>query len=82
MAEIVTVILASNGVAIDRDASFFVVANAGRSGFYQDEPAVLAQIPLGDIRARFQAEWRDGAWTFGKRIDEIFPGEPVNDAGQ
>jgi len=70
MASIVTIQLAQNIETgeIEREAPFFVMApEPGRSGTYIDEPAVLAQIPPGEVAAKFEAEWISGEWKFIRR---------------
>jgi hypothetical protein len=39
-----------------------------RSGLYHNEPEVIAQMAAGERTARFEAEWTDDGWVFGKRI--------------
>jgi hypothetical protein len=70
MASIVTIQLAQNIATgeIDRDAPFLVMApESGRSGTYIDEPEVIAQIPPGEVAAKFEAEWIGGEWKFIRR---------------
>jgi hypothetical protein len=71
MKEIVIVCLAidaETGVAI-QDAPFVVKASrADRSGIYDREPAVVAQLLPDEACARFEAEWTDDRWKFGKRV--------------
>jgi hypothetical protein len=55
--------------AFDPKGPFVVMApQPGRSGVYEDEPAVVTQIPPGETNAKFEAEWVDGQWVFGKRV--------------
>ena len=71
MKEIVIVCLAidaETGVAI-QDAPFLVKASrADRSGIYEREPAVVAQLLPNEEYARFEAEWTDDRWKFGRRV--------------
>ena len=72
MIEIVIVCLAidaETGV-INRAAPFVVIPRqqAHRGGVYDNEPDVIAQFRPGERQARFEAEWTEGKWKFGKRV--------------
>jgi hypothetical protein len=41
-----------------------------RNGIYEDEPAVIEQLLPGEFKARFEAEWTDDGWKFGKRVPD------------
>jgi hypothetical protein len=41
-----------------------------RNGIYEDEPAVIEQLLPGESKARFEAEWTDEGWRFGKRLPD------------
>jgi hypothetical protein len=43
-------------------------SRADRSGVYDREPEVIAQFAPGEKYARFEAEWTDEGWKFGKRV--------------
>ena len=73
MKEIVVVCLAIDAKtgALVPDAPFLVKAGrADRSGVYEKEPDVLAQFHPGERQARFEAEWIEGEWKFGKRVTD------------
>jgi hypothetical protein len=54
--------------AFDPEGPFMVIApQPGRSGVYEDEPDVISQIPAGETDAKFEAEWVNGEWVFGRR---------------
>jgi hypothetical protein len=71
MREIVLITLATDPETgtIDRAAPFLVQASdPARSGLYEREPRVLAQIQPGERDATFEAEWTGDEWRFGKRV--------------
>jgi hypothetical protein len=71
MAMIVLVTLAVDAEtgAIDPSAPFVVSAPPPhRRAVYENEPAVIAQFLPGEEQARFEVEWSDGEWKFGKRV--------------
>jgi hypothetical protein len=57
---------------IDREAPFLVIAPQPEStGLYDNEPDVIAQIAYDECEAKFEAEWVDGKWVFGKRVGDV-----------
>jgi hypothetical protein len=72
MAEIVHVRLPTDRETKQplRHAPFMVYcpADPWRSDFYVDEPNVIAQLADDEFEARFEAEWVDEEWRFGRRI--------------
>jgi hypothetical protein len=71
MKEIVIVCLAIDAKtgALVPDAPFLVKAGrVDRSGIYEKEPDVIAQFLPGEESARFDADWTDEGWKFGKRV--------------
>jgi hypothetical protein len=77
MKEIVVVCLAidADTGAIDRAVPFVVIPSQPRQqpyrgGVYHNEPDVIAQFMPGERQARFDAEWTDGEWKFGKRVTD------------
>ena len=71
MKDIITVRLAVDPITgvIAAFAPFAMIAKQRfRNGIYDDEPKVIAQFLPGEREARFEAEWIDDGWTFGKRV--------------
>jgi hypothetical protein len=72
MKEIVVVRLAidTETGAIDPAAPFAVIPGKQprRGGIYDKEPEVIAQFLPGERQARFEAEWTEEGWKFGKRV--------------
>jgi hypothetical protein len=72
MKEIVVVCLAIDAETgdIDPAAPFVVITTQrpARGGVYYNEPDVIAQFMPGERQARFEAEWTEGEWKFGKRV--------------
>jgi hypothetical protein len=73
LAMIVLVTLAIDAAtgAVDPSAPFVVSPPPPhRRGVYEDEPEVIAQFLPGERQARFEAEWTEDGWKFGKRVDD------------
>ena len=43
-------------------------SRADRSGVCEKEPKVIAQFHPGEEQARFEAEWTDAGWRFGRSV--------------
>jgi hypothetical protein len=41
-----------------------------REDVYDREPDVIAQFAPGEEQVRFEAEWTDEGWKFGKHVDD------------
>ena len=69
MIVLVTLAIDAATGAIDRAAPFVVSAPPPhRRSVYEDEPEVIAQFLPGERQARFEAEWTEHGWKFGKRV--------------
>lgn len=71
MREIILITLATDPETgtIDRGGPFLVQASdPARSGLYEREPEVVAQIQPDERDAKFEAEWMGDEWKFGKRV--------------
>lgn len=71
MKAIVLVTLAVDAAtgAIDPTAPFVVSPPPPHQrGIYEKEPEVIAQFLQGESQARFEAEWTEEGWKFGKRV--------------
>jgi hypothetical protein len=72
MKEIVVVRLAIDAEtgAIDPTAPFVVIPQQQphRGRIYEKEPGVIEQFLPGERQARFEAEWTENGWKFGKRV--------------
>jgi hypothetical protein len=52
-------------------APFLVTADdPSKSGLYENEPTVIAQLAPGERQARFEAEWTEDGWRFGTRVQD------------
>ena len=81
MKSIVLVSLAIDPMTGEKDATAPFMVQAleprnplssppARNGFYDDELAVIEQFLPGEAEARFEAEWTDDGWKFGKRVTD------------
>jgi hypothetical protein len=75
MKEIVIVCLAIDAEtgAVDPMGPFVVISRQHRlqphrGGVYHNEPDVIAQFLPDERQARFEAEWTEDGWKFGKRV--------------
>jgi hypothetical protein len=67
---------AARGPALDPTAPFVVIPRQPRlqphrGGVYHNGPDVIAQFRPGERQARFEAEWTDDGWKFGKRVTDV-----------
>ena len=75
MKEIVLVTLALDFETGEPDPKPRSWSTAGHQGPrhnrpYYDEPEVIAQFRPGESQVRFEAEWTEDGWEFGKRVDD------------
>jgi len=71
MKSIVTIYMPSSAALAEfgLDAPFLVQsAELMRTGIYEEEPGVLLQMPFDQKVAKFEAEWVEGRWNFGRRL--------------
>ena len=56
---------------LDHLAPFLVSDRAGlRAGVYEDEPHVVCEVEGHTAVAYFDAQWIDGHWMFGHRVED------------
>jgi hypothetical protein len=72
MKEIVRITLAVDATGAVDPAAPFVVSPPPphRRAIFEKEPEVIAQFFPGERQARFEAEWTEDGWTFGKRVTD------------
>ena len=56
---------------IDHLAPFLVTDRRGlHAGVYEDEPHVIAEMEANTSVAYFEAQWLEGGWMFGHRVED------------